>query len=95
MGPSYDDLAKEGIGVSYDVEYRGVSIKIPFSGMFINPAVPEITSNPEEAAGGVLGTMIHEFAHFKERNHSASFAAEMQRILIKLNALDFKGDPRF
>jgi len=95
MGPSYDDLAKEGIGVSYDVEYRGVSIKIPFSGMFINPAVPEITSNPEEAAGGVLGTMIHEFAHFKERNHSASFAAEMQRILIKLNALDFKGDSRF
>lgn len=95
MGPSYDDLAKEGIGVSYDVEYRGVSIKIPFSGMFINPAVPEITSNPEEAASGVLGTMIHEFAHFKQRNHSDTFAAEMQRILIKLNALDFKGDPRF
>jgi len=95
MGPSYDDLAKEGIGVSYDVEYRGVSIKIPFSGMFINPAVPEIASNPEEAAGGVLGTMIHEFAHFKVRSHDADFAAEMQRILIKLNALDFKGDPRF
>ena len=95
MGPSYDDLAKEGIGVSYDVEYRGVSIKIPFSGMFINPAVPEITSNPEEAAGGVLGTMVHEFAHFKVRSHDADFAAEMQRILIKLNALDFKGDPRF
>lgn len=95
MGPSYDGLLDEAIGISYDVKYRGVSIKIPFDGMFINPAVPEITSSSEEAAGGVLGTMVHEFAHFKQRNHDDTFAAEMQRLLLKLGALEFKGDPRY
>jgi hypothetical protein len=95
MGPSYDGLLDEAIGISYDVEYRGVSIKIPFEGMFINPAVPEVTSSSEEAATGVLGTMVHEFAHFKRRGHDSDFAAEMQSILLRLNALEFRGDSRF
>lgn len=95
MGSSYKELLNEGIGVSYDVKYRGVSIKIPFDGMFINPAVPEVTDNLDEAAGGTLGTMIHEFAHFKERGHDSDFAAEMQRIAYKLGALEFSGDQRY
>jgi hypothetical protein len=83
----YDALKTEAVGVSFDQEYRGVSIKIPFSGMFINPAVPEYT-DAARAAHGMYGTMIHELAHFKERNHGAGFPAEMQRIMINLAAQD-------
>ena len=85
-GIDYSDLAKEGIGVSFDKEYRGVSIVLPFKGLFINPALPEYVDTPEEAALGMFGTMIHELAHHKVRNHKAEFPAEMQRILIKLEA---------
>jgi hypothetical protein len=81
---SYKDLAKQAVGVSFDKEYRGVSITLPFEGLFINPAFPEFVDTPEEAAIGMFGTMIHELAHFKVRSHDASFPAEMQRIIIKL-----------
>lgn len=80
----YEDLAKEGIGVSFDQEYRGVSIRVPFSGMFINPAVPEY-NDPLRAAVGMVGTMVHELAHYKVRSHDAAFPAEMQRLLIMLD----------
>jgi hypothetical protein len=80
----YERLANEGIGISYDQEYRGVSIKLPFSAMFINPAVPEYT-DPLRAAVGMVGTMVHELAHYKVRNHGAEFPAEMQRIIIMLD----------
>ena len=82
----YGELAKEAIGVSFDKEYRGVSIILPFKGLFINPAFPEYIDTPEEAALGMFGTMIHELAHHKVRSHGADFPAEMQRILIKLEA---------
>jgi len=85
-GIDYKDLAKEAIGVSFDKEYRGVSIVLPFKGMYINPAFPEYIDTPEEAALGMFGTMIHELAHHKVRNHGADFPAEMQRILIKLES---------
>lgn len=83
----YPDLRQEGMGISFDKEYRGVSIKLPFAGMFINPAVPEFT-DPARAAFGMFGTMVHEFAHHKVRSHDANFPAEMQRILINLDAQD-------
>lgn len=85
-GVDYKDLAKEAIGVSFDKEYRGVSITIPFKGLYINPAFPEFLDTPEEAALGMFGTMIHELAHHKVRSHNADFPAEMQRILIKLES---------
>ena len=85
-GTGYSELAQEAIGVSFDKEYRGVSIVIPFKGLFINPAFPEYVDTPEEAALGMFGTMIHELAHHKVRSHNADFPAEMQRILIKLEA---------
>jgi hypothetical protein len=85
-GVDYSDLAKEAIGISFDKEYRGVSIVLPFKGLYINPAFPEYVDTPEEAALGMFGTMIHELAHHKVRNHGAEFPAEMQRILIKLEA---------
>ena len=89
---NYDKLDTEAIGISFDKEYRGVSIRVPFSGSFINPAVPEYMDTPRKAAVGMLGTMIHELAHHQVRSHNANFAAEMQRISIVLDdsqALNF------
>ena len=82
----YKELRSVAVGISFDKEYRGVNILIPFQGMFINPAFPEYIGTPEEAAIGMFGTMIHELAHFQERNHRADFPAEMQRIMIHLEA---------
>jgi hypothetical protein len=83
----YPQLADEAAGISYDKEYRGVSIKVPFSGMFINPLLAE-GETPLEKSYGIVGTIIHEFAHHKVRSHNDRFAAEMQRILYKLQADD-------
>lgn len=82
---NYSNLPKEAVGVSFDTEYRGVSIRVPFSGSFINPAAFE-SADTTEAAYGMIGTMVHELAHHKVRNHDADFPAEMQRITYKLRA---------
>ena len=88
---SYAKLADEAIGISFDKEYRGVSIRLPFAGLFINPAVPEFIETPEMAAYGIFGTMIHELAHHQVRNHDADFPAEMQRLTLHLKSdKDFK-----
>lgn len=83
----YADLAKEAIGTSIDNEYYGVSIKLPFSGMFINPTATKRENTPVEVALSMIGTMIHELAHFRQRNHGAEFASEMQDIMIALETL--------
>jgi len=80
----WTDLKQEGIGISFDDEYRGVSIRLPFSASFLNIAVPEFTDTLR-AAVGMVGTMVHELAHHRVRNHDAAFPAEMQRILIHLD----------
>lgn len=83
---SYAELAKEAIGISFDKEYRGVSIRLPFAGLFINPAFPEFINTPEEAGFGLFGTMIHELAHHQVRSHDADFPAEMQRLTLILKS---------
>ena len=80
----YGDLASQAIGTSIDNEYYGVSIMVPFKGMFINPTTTDMRDTPEEVAISMIGTMIHELAHFKERNHGASFASEMQKVMTLL-----------
>ena len=89
MGPGYVTLADEAVGISVDPTYRGVSIKVPFSGMFINPLVPEAPAGPQ-ALFGILTTMIHELAHYKVRSHNADFPAEMQRIESALAAASYE-----
>ena len=81
----YLELKEEGVGISIDKEYRGVSIRVPFAASFLNPLIPE-SPNMLEAAYGFIGTMVHEMAHHKVRSHNASFPAEMQRIEYKLQA---------
>lgn len=85
----YDALLDEAIGISLDPRYRGVSTKVPFSGMFLNPLVPE-SLDPFERLQGIVTTMYHELAHYKERDHDAGFPAEMQRITAALKAAKYK-----
>lgn len=80
----WSDLRYEPVGVSFDHEYRGVSIRMPFSASFLNIAVPEFTDTLR-AAVGMVGTMVHELAHHRVRSHNAAFPAEMQRIFIHLD----------
>jgi site-specific DNA-cytosine methylase len=80
VDPTYADMAKEGIGISLDIKYVGVNIRVPFQGMFINPAYAKISDTPAQVAVAMMGTMQHEMAHFKQRNHGSEFASEMQRI---------------
>jgi len=81
----YPGLRDEAIGVSFDPEYRGVSIRLPFSGSFINPLVPKYADGLR-AGYGIFGTMIHELAHYKERSHNARFPAEYQDIDLNMEA---------
>jgi hypothetical protein len=81
----YEELREAAIGISLDKAFRGVSVMIPFRGKFINPLFPE-SSDPDEQAYGILGTMVHELAHYKVRSHNAQFPAEMQRIEYRLRA---------
>ena len=80
----YGDLATQVVGTSIDNEYYGVNVMLPFKGMFINPSVTKLSDTPQEIALSMVGTMIHELAHFKVRNHGAEFPAEMQKIMVLL-----------
>lgn len=77
----YSGILNEAIGISIDKEYYGVSIRIPFSGLYINPAATSLSDNSRQIAYSMVGTMIHEMAHHRVRGHNADFASEMQRIL--------------
>jgi hypothetical protein len=77
----YTGILNEAIGISLDKEYYGVSIRVPFSGLYINPATTSLTGNSRQVAVSMIGTMIHEMAHHKERGHGADFASEMQLIM--------------
>lgn len=87
--PSYANLEKEAIGVSFDKEYLGVSIRVPFNGSFLNPASTDLEDKgtPAQIAVSMIGTMIHELAHFKERKHGSDFAKEMQRDIMYLETM--------
>jgi len=85
VNSDYAGLSTQVIGVSLDKKYYGVSIMIPFKGMFINPATTELQGTPAQIAVSLIGTMTHELAHFKQRNHGASFATEMQKVVTLLD----------
>lgn len=82
---SYADMGTQAFGVSVDVEYYGVSIMVPFRGMFINPATTALYDTPAQVGVSMIGTMIHEMAHFRIRNHGGEFASEMQKIMTLLD----------
>jgi hypothetical protein len=82
---SYNGMAEQAVGLSIDTEYVGVNIMLPFKGMFLNPATTKLQDNPAQVGVSMLGTMIHEMAHFNVRSHNERFPAEMQRITTLLD----------
>jgi hypothetical protein len=82
---SYSGMADQAFGVSIDNEYYGVSIVVPFKGMFINPATTDLRDTPAQVAVSMIGTMVHEMAHYRVRNHGGEFASEMQKIMTLLD----------
>jgi hypothetical protein len=89
----YDTVTEVPVGVSFDPDYYGVSIRLPFLGMMINPTVIKgIDSNDTssadvraDAAATMVGTMVHEIAHHDERNHSESgFIPALQNLAVRL-----------
>lgn len=91
---NYHELLKEGVGVSIS-DYRGVSIRVPFSASFVNPFIAEARNDILETGYGIVGTMLHELAHHQVRNHEKEFPAEMQKIWYKLKAAQVKGGFNF
>jgi hypothetical protein len=87
-GRSYKALANHAMGVSFDVEYRGVNIVVPFEGMFINPLFPQLKDTPKRAALSIYTTMIHELAHYQVRSHKEEFPSEMQKLQAVLESDD-------
>ena len=82
----YEGLRKEAIGISFDTQYHGVSIRVPFSGSFVNPALTKDFGSPLLEAAGIHGTMIHELAHHKVRSHGVEFEAAMADIQAHVDA---------
>jgi hypothetical protein len=82
---SYNGMAEQAVGLSIDTGYVGVNIMLPFKGMFLNPATTKLQDNPAQVGVSMLGTMIHEMAHFNVRSHNERFPAEMQRITTLLD----------
>jgi len=78
----------------------GINIRVPFDGMFINPAQssidPQINPDSKETvfdsqrhraeiiAANMITTMIHEMAHFSEMNHELSFINALQSAMATL-----------
>lgn len=88
----YLGLLKEIVGISFDPKYYGVSIRIPFSGSFLNIGTADLKT-AVGAAVDMVQTMIHEFAHHRVRSHQHNqeinredpdFPSEMQRITALL-----------
>lgn len=78
----YTSILSDAVGLSIDKEYLGVNTKVPFSGMYLNPATvdPRIQRTSRAIATGMIGTMIHEMAHHRVRSHDEHFPKEMQFI---------------
>lgn len=87
----YPEMKKMAVGLSFDQEYYGVNILLPFAGAFINPGTARFPENMRRAGVGMVGTMIHELAHHKVRSHNAEFPAEMQTIQIVLDEIELFG----
>lgn len=85
-GESYAPLQKYAVGISFDQEYLGVNVKLPFNGVYVNPIFSDFKDNYRTKAMGLFGTMIHELAHFQVSGHGAQFPKEMQRITAALEA---------
>lgn len=94
LDPSrYDGLEQYGVGLSFDKEYHGVHVKVPFRGIMVNPGQLKGKGATRQALG-LYHTMVHEIAHFTSMEHGASFWAEDDNLRSELEvqgkAAEFK-----
>lgn len=77
-------------GISIDKDYRGVKVKVPYDGFFINP----LGSQSKTLSGvveGTLHTIVHEIAHHNTMSHDTPFAqalADLNEALADSGNLD-------
>lgn len=90
----YEDLNQTVAGISIGADYYGVSVKLPFSGTFVNHLQAE-SENPTQSAYALVQTMIHEFAHHRVRSHDNNFVEEMHKIYTRLLTAHREGTSRF
>lgn len=91
----YEGILDVPVGVSFDPAYYGVSIRLPFLGMMVNPTTFRYVTSYTNigsadvrrgAAVRMISTMVHEIAHHKERNHSeGGFIPALQELLVQLS----------
>lgn len=99
LSPDYEGMRDDAVGISLDIEYRGVSTRLPFRGTFINPGA-SMFRDIARAAVSIPSTMIHEFAHHLHFNHESGFRDAMVHIAATLetassfNFAAFKGEIR-
>ena len=67
------------VGVSIDKQYHGVSLVVPFRAALLNPLAIKGKTLPSIVVG-LYNTLVHEFAHTRERNHDAAFIGEMASL---------------
>ena len=92
FGSDYAGLNDIPMGISFDAEYRGVHVKIPFQAIMINPLFSRAMS-VDTAGEYSMSTVIHEIIHYTEPNHSATgFIPELQhRMLVITRNQEFLG----
>jgi Histidine kinase-, DNA gyrase B-, and HSP90-like ATPase len=73
----YEKLGTLAVGISFDKEYRGVHSKVPFHGIFVNPAAFRYT-DVVEASTALWLTMVHEITHLPVMAHNADFVSLLQ-----------------
>ncbi len=74
-----------GIGISFDPGYRGVSIRVPFTGMFLNPALPKFGEHPRLVGVSFAMTMLHEYTHHSIRTEDNPHKREMEELLVLMD----------
>ena len=91
--PGYSGLEKLPVGIMFNTSAKGTLLGVhtykPFKSIFLNPidyrAMQPTGSAVKDQALAMVSTMVHEAAHFTQRNHSTEgFIPELQQLYVSL-----------
>ena len=75
------------VGVSFDKDYLGCYVMVPYRGMFVNPASAK-GQGVKAIAESFIHTMMHEAAHDISMKHDEDFAKGMARLYTEIEDVD-------
>jgi len=75
------------VGVSFDKDYLGCYVMVPYRGMFVNPASAK-GQGVKAIAESFIHTMMHEAAHDISMQHDEDFAKGMARLYTEIEDVD-------